>query len=227
MSQNHTDRISIQVGLSGYSFRLETGGVLSESSWMSADKVFTTSEFQRMYDVVDISLFSHKTTLIPEQFFSQEQMRDYLESVVTLKDTDDVDCVTLPEFGAVLVFSNSIGESLSNVISQTVKKKDGQTSVVYPEIYFMLRQLSEISEYNKIIASYMDERLYLVMAQGNSLLMCNSFAAQDFNTAQYFIFLAMKKFQLNPEVSSICFRTRLDADQEMSLYRYFRSVEHI
>ena len=37
----------------------------------------------------------------------------------------------------------------------------------------------------------------------------------------------MKKLQLNPEVSTIYFRTSLEADQEISLYRYFRNVEQI
>jgi hypothetical protein len=39
--------------------------------------------------------------------------------------------------------------------------------------------------------------------------------------------MAMKKLQLNPEVSTICFRTELQEEQEMSLYRYFKNVEQI
>jgi hypothetical protein len=73
----------------------------------------------------------------------------------------------------------------------------------------------------------MDGVLYLVIAQGKSLLLCNSYMAPDFTTAEYFIFLAMKKLQLNPEVSSICFRTPLTDEDEMSLYRYFKSVDQI
>ena len=73
----------------------------------------------------------------------------------------------------------------------------------------------------------MDGWLYLVIAQGKTLLLCNSFLAQDFTTAEYFIFLAMKKLQLNVEMSSIYFRTPLSEEQEMSLYRYFMNVEHL
>jgi hypothetical protein len=91
----------------------------------------------------------------------------------------------------------------------------------------MLKQLPGLADYNKILASYMDGHLYLTIAQGKSLLLCNSFPAPDFTTAEYFIFLALKKLQLNPEVTSICFRTPLTEEQEMSLYRYFKSVEQI
>jgi hypothetical protein len=73
----------------------------------------------------------------------------------------------------------------------------------------------------------MDGVLYLVIAQGKTLLLCNSFHAPDFTTAEYFIFMAMKKLQLNPEVSTISFRTPLSEDDEMSLYRYFKSVDQI
>ena len=37
----------------------------------------------------------------------------------------------------------------------------------------------------------------------------------------------MKKFQLNMEMTVIYFRTPLDAGEEMSLYRYFKSVDYI
>ena len=120
-----------------------------------------------------------------------------------------------------------MGETLSKVISETVLTVDGRRISPLPEHYNMLKSLSEIKDFNKILASYMDGRLYLVIAQGYSLMLCNSYMAPDFTTAEYFIFLALKKLQLNPEISTICFRTQLDPDQEMSLYRYFKSVELI
>ena len=71
----------------------------------------------------------------------------------------------------------------------------------------------------------MDGWLHMAVGQGKSLMLANVFDAPDFTTAQYFIFLALKKLQLNPEVSTICFRTPLQPEQEMSLYRYFKAVE--
>ena len=227
MNQNNNTRISIQVGLSGYSFRLETDGHQRSSGWMSAERIFTSSEFQKRYDEVEISLFTPKATLVPSQFYSDDRKRMCLSEVMHISDTDPVESVEIPELAAVLVYSNNVGETLSKVISETVLTVDGTKTKPLPEFYYMLRSLSEVKEYNKIVASYMDGRLYLVIAQGNSLMLCNSFAAPDFTTAEYFIFLAMKKLQLNPEVSTVCFRTPLDLEQEMSLYRYFKSVELI
>ncbi len=224
---NKKDRISIQVGLSGYSFKMEADGVLYSSGWMGAERIFTTPELQRGYDEVELSVFTPKFTLIPSHFHHPLHVRQNLSEVVDISESDSVDFVEVPEHAAVLLYSNSIGETLSKVISETVCCIDGSKTVPLPEMYHMLKHLSELPDYNKIMASYVDGYLYLVIAQGKSMLLCNSFQAPDFTTAEYFIFMAMKKLQLNPEVSTITFRTELSEEQEMSLYRYFKNVEQI
>lgn len=226
MSQNN-DRISIQVGLSGYSFKLEAADSDRSSGWMPADRIFTTPEFQVRYEEVEISVFTPKCSLAPVQFCNPESSREMLSEVADLGEGDDVEIVDLPEYSAALVFSNNIGETLSKAISETVRMTDGSKAKPLPEMYYMLRQLPSLNDYNKILASYMDGYLYLAIAQGKSLLLCNSYQVPDFTTAEYFIFLALKKLQLNPEVSTICFRTPLTEDEEMSLYRYFKNVEQI
>ena len=224
---NMKDRISIQVGLSGYSFKIQADEFEHSSGWMSAERIFSTPELQKRYSDVEISVFTPKCALVPAQFHLAENSRQMLADVVSLADDESVEYVPVPEFAAVMLFSNTMVGAISRVISETVLRTDGTKARPMPEPYYMLRQLSDISEYNKILASYKDDNLYLVIAQGKSLLFCNTFKAPDFTTAQYFIFLAMKKLQLNPEVSSIYFRTPLDTDDEMSLYRYFKNVEQI
>ena len=221
------DRISIQVGLSGYSFKIQTDNDMRSSGWMSADRIFTTPELQRRYEDVEIAVFSPKCTLVPVQFHNPLQIRTVLSEVADLADSDVVENIDVPEFAAVMVYSNTIGETLSRVIAETTVRTDGSKVRPLPELYYILKQIPLLSDYNKILASYMDGYLYLAVAQGKSLLLCNSFQAPDFTTAEYFLFLAMKKLQLNPEVTTICFRTPLTEDQEMSLYRYFKSVEQI
>jgi len=138
-----------------------------------------------------------------------------------------VEYVEIPSMGATLIYSNSVDESLSKALANTVLNEAGEPSKVLPEMYYILNSLKDCSDYNKIVASYKDSYLYLAISQGKSLLLCNAFQAPDFTTAEYFIFLAMKKLQLNPEMSTICFRTDLSVEEEMSLYRYFKMVEHI
>lgn len=227
MDQIQKNRISIQVSLSGYSFKIENAGVARSSEWLGADRVFTTPEFQSRYDEVSISLFTPKCALVPEQFFIPGKERESLSEVVDLKEGDVVEYVPVKSFGSVLLYSNSIGESLSSLVSRAVLTVDGQSAPVLPELYWLLESVSLCSEYNRILASFRDGYLHLVIAQGRSLLLANVYKAMDFTTAEYFIFLAMKTLQLNPEVSTIRWRTPLTEAEEMSLYRYFASVESI
>ena len=208
--------ISIQVSLSGFSF--------NGKPWQSAEHVFTTPEFQRRWDKVEISLLTPKVTLVPDAFVDAASARQALSDVATLREADFVETVQVPSLGATLVYSNSLDESLSKVIAQTVLPVSGEPVRVLPEMYYLLRELDNISEYNKILASWHAGWLHLVIAQGKSLCLANVFEAPDFTTAEYFIFLSMKRLQLNPEVSTAHFRTPLDVESEMSLYRYFKAV---
>ena len=179
---------------------------------------------QRRYDAVEISLLTPKVALVPESFFDEQSATEALSEVVTIEEGDHVEWVKLPEFGAVLVYSNTIGESLSRVMAQTVLPTSGTPVQVMPEMYCILKSMSGIEEYNKIVASFRDGWLHLAVAQGKSLRLANVFRAPDFTTAQYFIFLSLKQLQLNPEISTMCLRAPVDMDSKMSLYRYFKAV---
>ena len=211
--------------MSGYSFRITAEAGERCSGWLSPEHIFTTPEFQKKYDSVKVSLMTPKVTLVPENFFNPVETRNALADVVRLDETDQAEFIRMPQFGAVLLFSNNIGETLSRMITQTVYTTDGYQARVLPEMYYMLNALDKCQDYNKIIASYADSYLHLVIAQGKSLQIVNTFKAPDFTTAEYFIFNTLKKLQLNPEVSTISFRTPVTGEQEMAMYRYFKSVE--
>lgn len=224
---NTHSRISIQVSLSGYSFKVEDLDNIVQTGWLGGEKFFTTPEFRRRYNTVRLSLLTPKCTIIPEQFFSSAEARHSLEDVVHLDPEDKVEYVRLPQLGAIMVFSNDIGETLSKAIAQTVLTEDGYNSRILPEMWYLVDAIGDCTEYNKILASYADGYLHLVIAQGKSLMLANIYKAPDFTTAQYFIFNALKKLQLNPEVSTVSFRTPITEEQEISLYRYFKAVERL
>ena len=224
---SNKDRISIQVGLSGYSFQVEAGFSLRSSGWMSAESVFTTAELQRRYDDVEVSVFTPYCTLVPRQFFSENEAVSQLSDLMNLPEGAMVEWTPVPEFDAVMVYSNAIGGTLHKVVAESVLMVDGGKSKPLPEMFYMLKSLSDITEYNRIVASYVDGVLYLAVAQGKTLMLCNSFKAPDFTTALYHIFLVLNKLQLNLEMSTIYFRTPLQEHEELTLYRYFKSVEQI
>ncbi len=147
-----------------------------------------------------------KVALVPSAFFDPASAREALSRTVKLDKDDKVEYISLPDYSAELVYS------LSSDL---------------PELYYLLKKLPEIKEYNKIAASYGDGVLSLAIAQGENLLLANTFQAADFTTAEYFLFMAVRKLQLNPEVSTIHFISPLSGEEEMSLYRYFKTVETV
>ena len=70
--------------------------------------MFSTPEFQSRYDSVEIALFTPKCTLVPESFFDEAAARETLGSVCDIKSDDRVLSVPVPQFGAVMIYSDSI-----------------------------------------------------------------------------------------------------------------------
>ena len=223
MNHIQSNGISIQVSLSGFSFKIGD----KSSGWLGAERIFSTPELQKSYESVEISLMTPKCTLVPSRFFDPAHEREALSEVVKIRQQDEVRHVQIPIYDAVLVYSLSIDESLSRIVAQTVSNGTDRPSPVFPEMYYILNSLKDCPEYNKILASYRDGWLHLAIGQGRTLLMANVFRAVDFTTAEYFIFNALHSLQLNPEMSTICFRTPLDSEEELSLYRYFKDVSQV
>ncbi|MGN0202805.1 MAG: DUF3822 family protein [Candidatus Cryptobacteroides sp.] len=222
MDQTPLKRISIQVSLSGYSFRIYgTEGLSSCSGWYAPGEVGSAAELNGGYDEVLHSVLTPKVTLVPEAFFSPQGAAGILSRTVELSPSDKVDCVRLEEYQAFLVYS------LDGFTHPDVLLPGLDVPVPLPEMYYLLKGIRNINQYNRIAASFADGFLHLTVAQGTNLLLSNVFEAPDFTTAEYYIFLSMKKLQLNPEVSVIHFRTPLTEEQEMSLYRYFKGVEKL
>ena len=144
-------------------------------------------------------------TLIPVNFFDPATAREALGRVAALSADASVSWRELPRYGAVLVYEGARE----------------------PIMLGLLQGLDQCPEYNKVLCSWRDGKLNIAVSQGRSLLLANEYAAPDFVTAQYFIFLVLKSLQINPEVTSIRFMHPLDGDQEMALYRYFKAVDYL
>ena len=162
---------------------------------------------------MESSIPASKFTIVPSQFFNPEKCAETLSEVAVPDSDEKVGYCRIPQYDAVLIYA----------AQSNVSGKDD----ALPEMFYILRDLQKCKEYNKIVCSWVDGNLFLAIAQGKSLQLANVFSASDFVTVEYYIFLALKSIPLNPEVSTICFRTPIDRDEEISLYRYFKSVEYL
>ena len=219
---NNPTKISVQIGLNGFSYTTDN---CARSSWLSAEFVFNTDVFQKRYDKIELSCFTPKFCLVPSAYFSEEKARELLAESVSLEEGDEVGWRELESAGAVEIYSLPKSR-LAHIISGLMDK-EGCEMEILPELHYLLRDAYQVEQYNKIAASYADGRLYLVIYQGKNLVLCSSYQAPDFTTAQYYIFLAIRKLQMNIEASAIYFRTPLQAEEELSLYNYFKAVKSL
>jgi hypothetical protein len=148
-----------------------------------------------------------KCTLVPSRCFEEGDARCILGELYTLAESETVSFLEIPRYDAVFLYSTP----------------DGQA----PVLYDLVTGLDACPEYNKILLHYGDGILNLAIAQGGRLLLANSYPAPDFTTAEYYLFLAVKSLQINPEVSTVTVKSPLSPEEELSLYRYFKSVEQV
>ena len=149
----------------------------------------------------------HKCTLVPSRYFDEGDARCILAELYPLTESETVDFLEVPRYDAVFLYASPDGKP--------------------PVLYDLVTGLERCSEYNKILFHFGDGCLDLAIAQGERLLLANSYPAVDFTTAEYYLFLAVKSLQINPEVSTVTVASPLSGDEEMSLYRYFKSVERL
>ena len=155
-------------------------------------------------------------TLVPEDFFSPEAARELLGRVVKVDAQDVVKYTELPQYKAVLVYIDT-PSTTSSILT----------------IADMVEEASRIGRYNRIVARYTapDEdsggRVDIVLVSGPRLLFVNSFAAQDCVTAQYYIFAALRQFQINPELTAVYLHGEVPFEMREDLFRYFPVVENL
>lgn len=220
-------RVSIQVSLDGYSFNVQDPFSSPQVSSSKTVEGLEIPDLQGEGCELRLSAMTPKVSLVPVQFFDADSSREMLERTVDLDASDEVGCVEVPEFSAVLLYSLSGLKEQSDRLVERLSRPGKEPLRVLPEMYYVLMDVVRTDSYNKIVASYTAPYLHLAVAQGRNLLLSNVYEAVDFTTAEYFIFNALKKLQLNPEVSTISFRTPLSEEEEMSLYRYFKGVERL
>ncbi|HPH53768.1 MAG: DUF3822 family protein [Bacteroidales bacterium] len=150
-------------------------------------------------------------TLVPSEFFSTEDSHKILSEVVPLQDTDIVRHIELPKYKAVLVY---------------VKKSDDE-SATEPPIVDLLHFAPTISGHNRLAVSLDNNYIYIVLAEGEKLLLANAYPAADVVTAEYFIFASLREFQINPRMTTIHFRGEVPSGLTEEMFRHFRAVEFI
>lgn len=225
MSANNQNRITIQLDLNGYSFKIQgrDGSVIREerkSCPMDLAAEELVSELKAVSGTFSVYVSTWKYVLMPLEHFDRSVYRASLSEVRDISDDDMVQTLDLPSKKAVLIFavSKSIYKTLSG-LSKNVR--------IYPLSYLMIDRLSTIADYNRLIVAFSESVIHIVAAEKDKLLFVNSFPADDIATAEYFILSVAKEVLFNPEHTYIYLYGNAGAFMERELGKYFAGIKYL
>ena len=94
-----------------------------------------------------------------------------------------------------------------------------------PVIFQLLSEVLSIPEHNKVACCFDGGALHIAIVTGENLLLANSYPACDPVTAEYFLFAALKQFQINPQVTTVYLKEPVSSEMADDIVRYCKGVE--
>lgn len=226
-------RLSIQADLNGFSFSIVNDELrkchfLYQSEFGAGEDIelFNKSLLKltegfpllsRKFAKVDVIVNTHKYALVPLKLFREEDAWQQLKQLHLPDEYEEIDHALLESQQIAFVFAAN--STFLNII-----KKIQPQFRVFPSIYPIIKNAGLFPEHNKIFVQYHKGNIHVIITEGTKLLFCNSYPAIHFNTALYFIFLALKQTQLNQEQTTLFTSGNFRDEEIYNLTKYFPKV---
>jgi hypothetical protein len=233
LSKTTRYRLSIQVGLSGFSFAVcnDIAGTclqLHHYSFLDTqdhNDIYTEAitwcnkhpVLKKVFASAQCVYISPSFTLIPESAFLPTNAASILQSIHNISDLDEVYFYHLPQFGATCIYS------IPNSITAPILKN--QSSIRFYSIAVQLIQMTmSLYGHTRALFFYRNQHLYLIVMKEHRLLLCNAYHAEEFNTALYFLFFSLHQWQLNPESLRLYISGQISKQNRQILHTYFPKI---
>ena len=160
-------------------------------------------------------ILSDLFTLIPQEFYTPSLGKEALCNQFNLNGD--------------YTFKGHLMGSTKAVIAFAVEEGNGKSDAIdsCPFAVRLIEECDGISEYNKVVFHYSAEKRlsHTVIATGCELKMANSFKADSFESALYFLFLSIQQLQMNPRQCTVRVCSAITPQQEETIARFFSGVE--
>ncbi len=205
--------MSIQVDLNGLSFVIEdmqthtclhskyypyTLPGTDYNDWTKdVEALFKKDEWlQKRAEQCTVCVITPKHTLVPSGLFRSTQAAALLKELFVLDDLDEVNYTELPQIGATCIYA--IPAPISAMIFKYQRKAVFLAHVI-PLFHFLASQ----KDFSRALLYYTPSFIHLILMQGDKLLLCNAYSIDRFTSALYYVFFALKQWQLNPHSLSL------------------------
>ena len=229
-------RLSIQADLNGFSFSViddskrevlylysSDFSVVSGESELFAEecaKIITDqSIFKRKFKTVNLIYSTEKYSLIPLKLYQKEKELEELTKLHHIDELEEVNTINIVKSEMVMIYA--VSSTLLNLI-----KKYHPNLIIYPSLYTYLNVLPDLDGYNKLFFQYIGNIVTVVAAEKERIVFCNSFPASNFSSALYFVLLALKQAQFNPELTAVYINGNIKDYEIFDITRYFPKVNY-
>lgn len=115
------------------------------------------------------------------------------------------------------------------VLAYALKQEEVTAQGPQPEPFAirLIEECGNINEYNRVVFHYSacKNLSHTVIATGEELKMANSFKADSFESALYFLFLSIQQLQMNPRQCTVRVCSEITPEQEQTIARFFGGVQ--
>lgn len=155
---------------------------------------------------MDNYYITEKFTLVPQGYGKIE----YLKELFTIEEDEKIFTRTVANYNATLIYA------------ATQEDKE-------PLIKVMIENLHSIKEHNKIIVHYnrSGNRTYITAAEGDKLLLANSYRTTDTKNVLYFITLVCGQIMFNPQLTTIHYMGELGEELKQLIATYYQGTDKI
>ena len=162
-------------------------------------------------------ILSEIFTLIPRELYTPQTGETALEEQFSL-ESGYVFYSYLYEKGNAVV---------SYALPESITKEYPQIENIYPLVVKLLHEANAIECYNKVIFHYCTTKriAHIIICTGEELKLANSFKADSFESALYFLFLSIQQQQMNPKQCIVRVCSDIEPQQEETIKRFFNGVE--
>ncbi|NLA15731.1 MAG: DUF3822 family protein [Bacteroidales bacterium] len=227
-------RLSIHIGVNGLSFVVENTQNNRCVLCRSHSYVFPPNDYnewakevgnvikreellQKRFSRCSVMIDTQRHTLIPSSLFKPQRAIEVLEQLFDVAYLDEVNYATINPLEATCIYA------LPAPVNAMVAKHQHKARF-YVTVIPLLRFIMEQREYSRALMRYSSTHADLILMQGERLLLCNSYATDRFKTALYFLFFALKQWQLNPKSLNLYITGSFTPAHMKQLCTFFPSV---
>lgn len=163
-------------------------------------------------------ILSELFTIIPAEHYTPQQGKAALQEQFALQGEYVYGRYDFPKANAVVAYA---------VPQEEADKNGTEGEIPYPLVVRMLEEAILIPHFNKVVFHYSTAKKisHIVIATGDGLKLANSFKADSFESALYFLFLSIQQLQMNPRQCIVRVCSETTQQQEETFARFFNGIE--